>query len=243
MLRTGENAMTFPLKDNLLHQGMPWQLANELENQVTSPNFSTLFGGSLAINPLGLMNESGNLYRNIGNPIAGNGADTTLDILAGIQLQAGAFDILGRGLMVSASGKFGATVSGNVVISLYINPTMSGQTVTNGVISGGTVTSTGSGVIIGTQALTAGAGVIVAANGWQLLSQFFKYGAAGANTQYSQSAFINGTGATLPHTGIQAPVFSTIAENAAMNLVLAASSSNSTANEVILNCFEVTGFN
>lgn len=235
--------MTLPTKDNLLHLGMPWPLANELENQLTSPNFTTLFGGSLALGSLGSMNESGNLYRNVGNPIAGNGADTTLDILAGIQLQAGAFDIAGRGLMIAASGKFGATVTGNVVISLYINPAMSGQTVTNGVISGGTVTGTGTGVIIGTQALTAGAGVIVAANGWQLLSQLFKYGAAGSNTQYSQSSFINGTGSTLPHTGIQAPVFSTQAENAIMNIVLAASSSNSTANEVILNCLEFTGFN
>jgi hypothetical protein len=219
-----------------------WFAGADYTNLGANPNFEiTQFGGALVGSPFAVMFEEGNLYRNVGNPIAGNGVDTTLDILGGIVLPAGAFDVLGRGLAITAQGKFGATVTGNVAISLYVNPTMSGQTVTNGVISGGTVT--GGGVVIGTQALTAGAGVITASGGWQLASQFFKYGAAASNTQFSQASFVNSFASTVTHTGMQAPVFSTQTESAAMNIVLAASSSNSTANETILNFFEINAMN
>lgn len=210
----------------------------------SNPNVEvTQFGSATIGSPFSTFGEEGNLVRLVGNPIAGNGADTTLDILGGIALPALSFDGIGnRGLCIQANGKFGATVSGNVVISLYVNPTMSGQTVTNGAITGGQVTGVGTGALIGTQALASGANLI-AAGGWSSVTEFFKYGVAGSNTQYSQSYFVNSVTATTPHAGMQAPIFTTQPENAVMNIVLAASSSNSTANETILNLLQINAMN
>ena len=52
-----------------------------------APGETTLFGGSPQGTPLAVFSEEGNLYRNIGNPIAGNGADATDDILAGVVIR------------------------------------------------------------------------------------------------------------------------------------------------------------
>lgn len=240
--------MGFANKDNLLHLSMPWELANELENQVFGSNSSSGFGGNPSQPLPSVFNsgfkDSGNIFVLAGNPFSQNAADATLDILAGFVLPAGSFDLAGRQLLINAMGKFGATVTGNVVISLYINPTMAGQTVTNGIISGGTVTGTGTGVVIATQSLAAGT-ALVANGGWQLYTNLVKYGAAGSNTQVAQGVFTDSVTST-PAAGSEgaiAPVFSTQAENAIMNIVLAASSSNSTAGEVVLNAFQVGAYN
>jgi hypothetical protein len=228
--------MPFPTKDNLLHLGLAWPLVNELENQLTSPNFTQLFGGSIPTSPMGAMNESGNIYRIIGNPVAGNAADTTDDILAGFVLQPGAFDGAGRGLAISAQGKTGATTN-NKRIRLFINPTMTGHTIANGVISGGSVTA-------GTPTVDTGnwqnATTPNNAVGWAVSVNLFKYGPPGSNTQYAQGGYIENT----LHGGIQLPQFLTLPENAAINIVVTgASLTSAVANDVILNFLEVTGMN
>lgn len=227
--------MPFPTKDNLVHLGMSPFLANELENQVTSSNFTQLFGGSAPTAFLSSMNESGNIYRAIGNPFSQNAADTTEDTLAGIQIPASAFDVAGRGLMFTAQGKFGAT-GNNKRIRLWANPTIAGATLTNGVYSGGSVSGVGAGVIL----YDSGVVTTNAGTGWQVCVPLFKYGAAGSNTQWSQAQSI--TGGT--HNGLSAMVFSTLPENAAINFLLTGGSTTTgAAGDVILNCFEVTGFN
>jgi hypothetical protein len=197
-------------------------------------NISTIFGGSASGALLGAFNEEGNLYRAIGNPLAGNGADATDDIIGGIVIPAGAFDIFGRGLNITAAGKTGATANAGKEVKLWLNPTMVGQTVTNGVISGGTVSGAGAGVMIADSAAQAGNAI-----GWSLNFNLFKYGAAGANTQYSQGSFIFGA----THSGITVPVFSTIAENALINLVVTGKSAQSGANDIVLNFFEINAMN
>lgn len=209
---------------------------------------ATQFGSSTVY-----FNEEGNFFRAVGNPFSQNQADATLDILAGFAIPAGAFDGQGnRGLAITAQGKFGATVTGNVVISLYVNPTMTNQVLTpalfpNGNTNGGSIITggqvTGGGSVIGTAAITSGTS-LVAGGGWALTSQLFKFGGPGSNTQWAQSAFINSSSsATAPHQGMQAPVFPTANENAIMNIVLAASSSTSTLGETILNFFEINAMN
>jgi hypothetical protein len=194
----------------------------------------TQFGGSAFGATFSAFTEEGNLYRNIGNPIAGNGADTTDDIVGGIVLPAGAFDAAGRGLCITAQGKLGST-GNNKRFRLWINPTMSGQTVTAGVISGGTVTGVGSGVLAVDSGTQTGNAV-----GWSALANFFKYGAGGSNTQYVQGSPI--TGAT--HGGISAPAFTTFTESAAMNIVVTgASQTTGAANDVVLNFLEVNAMN
>jgi hypothetical protein len=192
----------------------------------------TYFGGLGVSANFATFKEEGNLYRNAANPIGGNGADTTDDILAGIALDAGAFDIAGRGLCITGQGKLGATAN-NKRFRLWLNPAMSGQSVTNGVISGGQVTGAGSGVM----AFDSGTGANALNNvGWSLMANLFKYGAGGSNTQYFQATPIYGT----THGGVGLPVFTTLAENAVMNIVLTgASQTTGAANDVVLNFFEI----
>jgi len=194
----------------------------------------TQFGGSALATPFGTFGEEGNLYRNVGNPIAANLADTTDDILDGCVLPAGAFDIAKRGIQMTFQGKFGATAN-NKKFRVWLNPTMAGQTITNGVITGGTVTGAGSGVLIYDSTAQTGNAV-----GWGLLLQIFKYGNPGSNTQYVQVQPIFGT----THGGITTPTFTTLQENAAINVVITGSSSTTgAANDVILNFSELNAMN
>jgi hypothetical protein len=193
-----------------------------------------LFGGLAASANFGKMFGQGNIYRAIGNPFAANAADTTDDILGGIALDAAAFDAAGRGINITAQGKSGST-GNNKRMRLWINPTMSGQTVTNGVISGGTVTGAGSGVLLIDTGTTT-----INAKGWQLFGQLFKYGAAGSNTQFFQGNTVLDT----THGGILAPTFLTQTESAIMNLVITgASQTTGAANDVLLQLLEFNAMN
>ena len=193
----------------------------------------TIFGGSGAVGPFNTFGEEGNIYRNVGNPIAGNAADATDDILDGFVLLPNAFNAKGIGLCLTAQGKFAAN-GNNKRIKIWINPTMAGQTVTAGVISGGTVTAVGAGVLILDSGVLTDSGV-----GWAAIVNFFKYGASGANTQYSQGSIIHGA----THGGITLPVLSTLTESAAMNVVITGSSGSSAASDVVLNYTEANAMN
>jgi hypothetical protein len=199
-----------------------------------APGETTMFGGSALGANFSTFAEEGNLYRNVANPIASNGADTTDDLLDGFVLPAGAFDVAKRGLQLSFAGKFGATAN-NKKVRLWFNPTMSGQTVTNGVISGGTVTGAGAGVMAYDSTAQTGNAV-----GWELQAQLFKYGAAGSNTQFFQLQPIFG----VTHGGITAPSFLTLPENAPISVVLTGSSSTTgAAADVVLNWSEANAMN
>jgi hypothetical protein len=112
---------------------------------------------------------------------------------------------------------------------------MSGQTVTAGVISGGTVTGAGAGVMLYDSTVQTGNNV-----GWSILAQLFKYGAAGSNTQYAQVQPIYGA----THGGVTPPSFLTLTESAAINVVLTGSSSTTgAANDVIASFSEANAMN
>ncbi len=197
-------------------------------------NIQTQFGGSAANAAMSSFTEEGNLYRNIGNPIASNAADTTDDIIGGIVLPASVFDILGRGVYVCAQGKTAAN-GNNKQMKLWIAPTMAGQTVTNGVISGGTVTGAGSGLLAVASGVTT-----LNAKGWGLYGNLFKYGAAGSNTQMFQGNSVLDT----THGGIQAPAFMTLTESATIAIVVTGSSSTTgAAADVLLNFLEINAMN
>jgi hypothetical protein len=76
--------------------------------------------------------------------------------------------------------------------------------------------------------------------GWQLTANVFKYGAAGANTQYAQgSAILGGI-----HGGISAPVFMTAIESDAIVIAVTGSSFTSgAANDVVATWFEIDAMN
>lgn len=206
---------------------------------IEPPSMGTQFGGSLYSALNGYFNEEGNLYRNVGNPIAGNGADTTDDILGGIVLPAGAFDIANRGLCITAAGTTGGTTN-NKRFKVWLNPTIASATTTNGVISGGTVSGVGSGALLADSGAWVNGTTPNNAAGWQAMVQLFKYGAAGSNTQWAQAQNILGT----LHGGISAAVFPAQPENAVMNIVVTGSSyTTGAANDVKLQFFEINAMN
>lgn len=214
-----------------------WTPDFKLPNGTDSSLVTTQFGSAtitMPPTPFAQFTEEGNLYRNVGNPISSNGANTTDDILDGFVLPANCFDVANRGLQLTFQGKYGATAN-NKRIKIWANPTIAGATTTNGVISGGTVTAVGSGVLLFDSGVQTGNAV-----GWSALVQLFKYGAAGSNTQFSQNQPINGT----THGGISNPVFSTLVENAPINIVVTGSSpTTGAAADVILNFTEINAMN
>jgi hypothetical protein len=188
---------------------------------VEPSNMLTYFGGGS-----GTLLEAGNLNRQIGNPLAGNNADTTDDVLVSYSLPASSFDIAGRGLCITAQGTTGQT-NNNKRVKLWFNATISAGKVIGG------------GVIADTGAWTNGT---VPNNnvGWQLMANVIKYGAAGSNTQYAQGTAILGG----IHGGIGSPVFSTALESGAIVIALTGSSyTTGAANDVVATWFEVNAMN
>ena len=162
----------------------------------------------------------------MGNPLAGNNADTTDDVLASYVLPASSFDVAGRGLCITAQGGTGATTN-NKRVKLWFNATISGASVSGGTV----IADTGpwvNGTIPNNNA------------GWQLMANAFKYGAVKANTQYAQgSAILGGI-----HGGIGPPLFMSAVESAAIVIALTGLSFTSgVANDVIATWFEIDAMN
>ena len=199
-----------------------WALDGVAPQGGTEPsNITTAFGGGS-----GAFLSEGNLIRLVGNPLGSNNADTTDDVLASYVLPASSFDIAGRGLYITAQGGTGPTTN-NKRVTLWFNATISGASVTGGSV----IADTGSWVN-GT--------IRNNSVGWQLTANVFKYGAAGANTQYAQgSAILGGI-----HGGIGAPVFMTAVESAAIVIAVTGSSFTSgVANDVVATWFEIDAMN
>lgn len=208
------------------------------------PNGSTISSeemvemGSAALNAtLGAVRAEGNLFAKAGAPVAANAADATDDIIGGVQLPANVFDAAGRQISVTAQGTTGATTN-NKRFKIFVNPTMSGQTVNpDGSISGGTVTA-------GTPICDSGAWVNAItpnnAAGWIAQALVTKYGAANSNTQKGQGQAILG----VLHGGIQPGQSLALPENAAINIVVTGSSyTTGAAGDVGLEQLMVTGSN
>ena len=209
-----------------------WYLAGVVPGLGSDPaSMITAFGGGT-----NSFTEEGNLYRALSAAGVGNNADTTDDILFGFQLSAGSFDILGRGLCITAQGKT-ATNTNNKRAKIIFGATLAGSTVTNGVITGGS--ASGGTVIADTGAWVNG----TTANsnvGWQLMTNVFKYGAAGSNTQYAQGTLILGA----VHGGVALPSFPTVVESGVINVVLTGSSyTTGAANDVLANFLEINAMN
>jgi hypothetical protein len=191
------------------------------EAGIEPSNILTLFGGGS-----GAFHSGGNLTRLVGNPLAGNSADTTDDVLASYVLPASSFDVAGRGLCITAQGSTGPTTN-NKRVKLWFNATISGGTVGTGTV----IADTGAW----TNPPTPNNNV-----GWQLTANVFKYGAAGSNTQYAQgSAILGGV-----HGGIGMPIFATATEAGAIVIAVTGSSyTTGAANDVVATLFEVNAMN
>ena len=138
-------------------------------------------------------------------------------MLAVFSLPGNSFDVLGRGLNITAAGKF-ATTANNKTVRIYFNATTAvvGSTVTGGTVVADTGVQAGSNV------------------GWQVNANIFKYGAAGSITQYAQcdGAFVGGT-----HLGGGAsslPMFTTATESGAILIAITGNAATATT-DIVLN--------
>lgn len=168
------------------------------------------------------LNGTSNINRQIssaGIQPGGLGAD---NVLAVYSLPASAFDVLGRGLCISAQGSFGATANTKRV-KLIFNATTAviGSTVTGGT----TVADTGA--------------VVTNGGGWSLQANIFKYGAAGSNTQiglHSQAQ----VGAAV--SALLAPSLITATESGAILIAVTGNATTATT-DILFNFLEVLATN
>jgi hypothetical protein len=188
---------------------------------VVPSNMLSYFGGGT-----GTTVGSGNLNRQIGNPLAGNNADTADDVLASYTLPSSSFDSIGRGLCIIAQGSTGATTN-DKRLKLWFDATIAA-----GVVTGGSVIADTGPWVNGT---------IPSNNvGWQLMANVFKYGGTGSNTQYAQGTVILGG----IHGGIGLPVFPTAVESGAIVIALTGSSYTAgAASDLLVTSFEVNAMN
>jgi len=184
-------------------------------------NMRAYFGGGT-----GTLLAEGSLVCQLGNPLAGNSADTTDDVLASYTLPALSLDASGRGLCITARGMTGPT-SNDKRVKLWFDAKISA-----GMVIGGSVIADTGGWV---DTMMPNNNV-----GWQLTSNVFKLGTPGSNTQYGQgSAILGGV-----HAGIGLPVFPTAIEAGAIVIALTGSSySSAAANDLVANSFEVSAMN
>jgi hypothetical protein len=165
----------------------------------------------------------GNINRQISSAGISPGATGADNVLAVFSIPANSFDISGRGIGITAQGKFGATAN-NKQIKLIFNPATAvvGSTVGAG---GTTVADTGA--------------VATNGGGWSVQANVFKYGAAASNTQIGlhQQAQIGAATAAL-----LAPSLITATESGPI-LVAVTGNATTAASDIVFNFLEVNAMN
>ena len=177
----------------------------------------TYFGGGTASFP-----EEGNINRQISSAGVNPGSTGNDNVLAVYTLPASSFDILGRGLQITAMGSFGATAN-NKTIKIIFNAATA--VVGSAVTGGTTVCSTG------VQATNGG--------GWMVSAAVFKYGANGSNTQIGMNT---GMVAGASHLGVAAPVLITATESGATLIAITGNAATATS-DIAFNWLEINAMN
>jgi hypothetical protein len=165
----------------------------------------------------------GNINRQISSAGISPGATGADNVLAVFSIPANSFDISGRGVGITAQGKFGATAN-NKDIKIIFNPSTAvvGSTVGTG---GTTVADTG----------------VVATNGggWSVQANVFKYGVNGSNTQiglHQQAQIGNAVAALL------APSLITATESGAILVAITGNATTATT-DIVFSFLEVNAMN
>ena len=187
-------------------------------NGGSNPASETVAFGS----SLGLMAAEGNINRQLSAAGVSPGATGADNVLAVYSLPANAFDVLGRGLGITAQGSFGAT-GNNKRVKIIFNATTAvvGSTVTGGttVADTGTVTTNG--------------------GGWSVQANVFKYGAAGSNTQIGLHQQCQ-VGAAV--SALLAPALITATESGSI-LIAITGNATTTASDIVFNFAEINAMN
>ena len=170
-----------------------------------------------------LMAEEGNINRQISAAGVQPGATGVDSVLAFFSLPANSFDILGRGIGITAQGQFAATGNSKRV-KLIVNPATA---VVGSTVGGGGTTICDTGVIT-----TSG-------GGWCLQGNVFKYGAANSNTQiglHQQAQFGVAVASML------APSLITAVENGPILIAITGNATTAAA-DILFNFMQITAAN
>lgn len=128
------------------------------------------FGGGTAV-----MEESGNVNAQTGNPLANPASITNDNVLAAYTVPANSLSAAGKGLEITVAGNFPLTDTQAKRVKLIWNPTSA--------VVGSAVATNTTSFLLGDTGSTTNAGVPA---GWIIQSQVYKYGVAGSNTQIGQ---------------------------------------------------------
>jgi len=206
--------------------------AGTVTMQVTAINYNAASGRdpSSAVSQFGggtgTFGRAGRIYREIDaaapvNP-AGTGTDYVISVFS---LPASSFDLLGRGLRVTAKGTLGSNTA-NKTVKIIVNPATA---VVGSAVGAGGITACSTGVIS-----TSGA-----AGGWQVEAEIEKYGANGSNTQLVTPHGAIGGGTHLGAGG--APQLATATESGAI-LIAITGNCGTTATDIALYKHDIDAF-
>lgn len=184
------------------------------------PGMQTQFGSGTNAFP-----EEGNVSRSVlsasaGTSPAGTGSDYVIAVFA---LSANSFDQALRGLQITAAGSFASN----------------GNTKTIKIVASNTAQVVGSVTANSPNALATTGAVTTNGGGWEISANFFKYGAAGSNTQlaiHSQAQ----VGAAV--SALSVPANFTLTENAIIYFAITANCATTTT-DVVLNFTEFNAMN
>jgi hypothetical protein len=171
----------------------------------------------------GTFKESGNLTLQVSSAGVSPGATGADNVLAFFSIPANSFDVAGREIQITASGKFGST-GNNKDIKLIFNPATAvvGSTVGG---SGTTIADTGT--------------VATNGGGWNISATVIKFGAANSNTQIAihQQAQV---GAAV--SALLAPTLPTATENAPI-LVAVTGNATTATTDIVFNMLQIVASN
>ncbi len=193
----------------------------DFANGGTNPNSEiTQFGLSSA-----LMSAEGNINRQISSAGVSPGGLAADNVVAVYALPAGSFDVLGRGISITAQGSIVSSANAKRT-KIIFNPTTA---VVGSTVGASGVTVADSGVIPTSQA-----------GGWVLMANVFKYGAAGSNTQIGlhQLAQVPGAAQVPP----VAPSLIAAVESGPILIAVVANVAV-TATDIVFNFLEVNAMN
>lgn len=180
------------------------------------------FGGGT-----GVLEESGNVNVQSGNPLTNPASITNDNVLAVYTLPANSLSAAGKGLEITVCGNLGNDSQAKRV-KLIWNPTAA--------VVGSSVATNTTSFLLGDTGSTTNAGVLA---GWVIQSQVYKYGAAGSNTQVGQEI---GTIVGAIHGGCG--IAAALTTNESLPILIAVTgNATSSVGDISLYNLNIQGFN
>ena len=182
----------------------------------------SIFGGGTAV-----MEESGNVNVQSGNPLSNPASITNDNVLAVYTLPAGSLSAAGKGLEITTAGNLGNDTQAKRV-KLIWNPTSA--------VVGSSIATNSTSFLLGDTGSTTNGG---AAAGWIIQAQVYKYGNFGSNTQIGQE-----TGVIVGAVHGGCSLTSALTTNESLPILIAVTgNATSSVGDISLYNINIEGFN